>query len=756
MVSRTTIVCFSLFAIASAGCSGNVEKAKRDYLARGSQYVKEKNYDAAVIEYRNAIQKDPRFAEAYRQLAAAYLMRGDGANGLRTAVTAADLAPDNADAQIEAGNLLLLAGKFADAHARAEKALAKNPQSPQARVLQGNAAAGLKDIDTAIKEFEEAIRLDPSQPTSYTSLGALRATKGNRAEAEQAFQQAVTRDPKSVIARLALAQFYWSGNRLEDAERTMKDALAFAPRDERANAALAVFYRYTGRSPKAEQYMRVAADVNQSPRLIISLADYYIAEKRIPDAVPLLERVSADPQFGVTARMRLATVARMQGHLEEAMRTIEQALTINPKSSIALSLKSDFLRQDHKLDEALTAADAAVAADRSSAQAQLVRGRALAAKGSPTKAEEAFNEVLRLNPRAAVAQIELSRLSLSSGALESSVTLAAQAAAADPGNLLARLTLARGFGAKGDYAKAQAVLELALREAPQAAAVHAQMGSVLAQKHDNAGARAAFDRALELDPFQLEAVGGLTTLDFAVERRKEAVARLDGLVERAPKNPGLLLIAASAHGAVNDLGRAETLLLQTIEIDPGAMPAYSLLGKIYLKQNRMDSARAQFEKLANSQERPVGPLTIVGMIDQAQNRTAEAKQVFERVLKLDAQAGVAANNLAWISAEGGGNLDLALQLAQTAKTAMPSQAEVHDTLGWIYYKKDQPALAIEALRRSVELNPRSAVAIYHLGLAYEKSGDRKQARQMLEQYLRLDPGSARTADVKHRLESLGT
>ena len=46
------------------------------------------------------------------------------------------------------------------------------------------------------------------------------------------------------------------------------------------------------------------------------------------------------------------------------------------------------------------------------------------------------------------------------------------------------------------------------------------------------------------------------------------------------------------------------------------------------------------------------------------------------------------NNLAWIYAENEGNVDAALPLAETAKEALPDDPSVSDTLGWIYYKKN--------------------------------------------------------------------
>jgi tetratricopeptide (TPR) repeat protein len=757
MTSKPAIAlaCLGICALGASACSRDAERAKREYVERGDRYVKEKNVDAAIIEYRNATQQDPRFGEAYRKLAAAYLGRGQGAEALRAAATAADLLPNDADAQVDAGSLLLLAGKFREAKKYAEKALAGNATDVRARVLLGNATAGLKDIDTAIKEFEEAIRLDPQQAGIYTGLAALKATSGDREAAERIFKQAITTDPKSVNARLALAQFYWSNERLPDAERVLKEAHEMTSRDPRVNVMLAVFYQAIRRGAEAEPYLRTAVDEGKDPRLTMLLADYYIARDRRSEAARLLGPIASDRRFGPLVGLRLAGIAQIDGHPDEAITIIDRALAVEPNNPTTAAAKSDLLRQQNKLDQASQVAEAAVAAHPSSAEVQFVHGRILRATGKFDRAEQAFNEVLRLNPRAAAARVELARLHVRKGS-DDAVTLATAATKADPSSLDARLTVARALMQRREYAKAQAILDELVGVASGVAAVHAQIGSLHAMQQDAARARAAFTRALELDALQLEAVGGLTALDFAAGQRQQAIARLDATLARAPKNTGLLLLAANAQASVKNFAGAEALLLTAIELDPASLNAYSLLGRIYLTQKQLDAARSQFEKVAARQERPVGALTLIGTIDLLQNRTSEAQKAFERALTFDPKAGVAANNLAWMHLENGGSLDLALHLAEVAKAALPNAPEVNDTLGWAYYKKGMMAEAVTALRRSAELDPNNATTAYHLSLAYEKSGNREDARQIMTLYLQLDPSSDRSADVRRRLQALGT
>jgi hypothetical protein len=55
--------------------------------------------------------------------------------------------------------------------------------------------------------------------------------------------------------------------------------------------------------------------------------------------------------------------------------------------------------------------------------------------------------------------------------------------------------------------------------------------------------------------------------------------------------------------------------------------------------------------MVGAQQKPIAALTMAGMIEQMQSQLPEAEQAFQRVLRLDPRAGVAANNLAWIYAE---------------------------------------------------------------------------------------------------------
>src|SRR5262249_37719851 len=115
-------------AIVAAACSRDPNVVKQRYLALGNTAFDKKQYAEAIIQYKNALQRDQRFPEARYKLAQAYDQLGDGPNAMREYIRAADLLPGDAVAQVRAGLFLAAAGQFDDAKVRALTALQINPR----------------------------------------------------------------------------------------------------------------------------------------------------------------------------------------------------------------------------------------------------------------------------------------------------------------------------------------------------------------------------------------------------------------------------------------------------------------------------------------------------------------------------------------------------------------------------------------------------------------------------------------------------
>src|SRR5271169_4220450 len=90
----------ALLLVSATGCKSNPEKAKKKYLESGLSYVDKKQYDAAAIQFKKALQVDPKFAEAYYQLGLVYLRQQRGKEAYEQLTIATNLDPKNIKAHL--------------------------------------------------------------------------------------------------------------------------------------------------------------------------------------------------------------------------------------------------------------------------------------------------------------------------------------------------------------------------------------------------------------------------------------------------------------------------------------------------------------------------------------------------------------------------------------------------------------------------------------------------------------------------------
>src|SRR5262249_7395129 len=199
---------------------------------------------------------------------------------------------------------------------------------------------------------------------------------------------------------------------------------------------------------------------------------------------------------------------------------------------------------------------------------------------------------------------------------------------------------------------------------------------------------------------------------------------------------------------------AEKDLKRLIALDSTSLEPYSLLGRLYAQQRKLPEALVEFESVAERDPTSVSALTAAAMIYQLQDKGEEAKKRYQRAIEINPNAAYAANNLAYMYAQSGANLDVALQLAQTAKARIPNHPDINDTLGWIYALKGLPSLAIPPLVASTQANPTSATYAYHLGVAYSKAGEKAKARAELERAVKLGGDSREAREAKTLLASI--
>ena len=146
-----------------------------------------------------------------------------------------------------------------------------------------------------------------------------------------------------------------------------------------------------------------------------------------------------------------------------------------------------------------------------------------------------------------------------------------------------------------------------------------------------------------------------------------------------------------------------------------------------LRQRAFDKALEEYKKLAKLDPKNASVPLSTGNIYSRQGKHDEAIAEYKQVLALAPDSPIGYNELAYHYAELETNLDEALEYALKAVKLAPKDASILDTLGWVYFKKDNFNKAIESLKSAVESRPNSPTIRFHLGMAYYKSGNLKNA-----------------------------
>lgn len=740
-----------LGAFLASACSTDPDTKARQYLASGDGYAAKGQHKEASLEYGNAVKAKPELAEAHYKLAKSYEASGEPIKAYGAYARAADLDPSNMDAQLQAGALLLSGGEYEAARTRAELALKADPKNPSAHILLGNALAGLNDTSRAVKQMEQAIALDPSFAPAWSALGAARFIGGNKASAGEAFARAVQLSPSSADARLALANYQWAAGDAAAAETTLKAALALDGKNTSVHRAMALFYIVNRRAAEAEPHFKALAT---EPGGMLALADYYTGIGRTQEATETLRGIAqAKGSDATAARLRLAAIRYAAGGKAEAHAQVDDILKESPRHVDARIAKARMLLVDGKAEEAMPHAKEAVNADRGLPSAHYTFGLVALERRDLAAAEGAFREVVKLNPRAGAAQLQLARLQLARGDAAGALTAAEEAARQRPDDVDAAVLVSRSLRSQGDVARAEREISTRLAKNPKAAALHLELGNVALQRGQTAAARGAYEEALRLEPTSHEARVGLITADIAERNVPAAQGRISEWRAQAPDDTRLKVLSARVDLVAGRSADAERTLRDIVTADASQLEAYDLLGRLYIAQGQVDRAISEFRTLAERSNTPAGALTMIALIQEGKGDRDGARQQYEKILALDPRSGVAANNLAWIYAETG-KPDEAVRLALVAQAELRGRPEAEDTLGWAYYHKGLTGHAIGAFERAVAKSPDNPVYHYHLGLAHAKAGSAANARRSFQRALTLKPDFAGADDARAKLKGL--
>lgn len=740
-------------------CAGNPEKAKLSYLEKGKAYMNKGAYSSAAIEFRNALKIDPKYTEAYVQLAQADLRLGDGSGAFNSLQSAIEIDPNRMDARILRGNIYMLAARqqrkpeyYSNAEDDANFILKQDPQNAQAHHLLGSVLTAEKKYDAALQEFSTVAKLEPTKASPYMEIGLVQIALQQWPDAEQSFKKAVELEPKTAQTYVDLANCYRAQKNTSEAEKVFQQGAQNVPGNIEIYLNWAATLASEGKATDAEATLKVLRD--QSPKSVevaTAVGDYYLQRNMVEQSLEEYQRgLSIDPK-NLPLQQKMEDVYLTTGKTEQAAQMDVALMQQAPNDSTNKINHGRLLMAQGKFQEAVTSFQKTVADAGNSNEAHYYLGMAYWKNGETDQANAEFQNALRISAGLPVALRALAQLNYSLQRYSVAQIYAQELVQNDAANPVNHLLLGETLFQQGKNKDAETQFLTARQLAPSNPGVHADLALLYRTEKKLPEAEKEYETALQVapqNPAVLDQYAG-----FLVSRGEQAkaVSMVQQFLGRNPNNADTHLILSSLQLQGKNFSAARSEAEQAIQLDQSSIPAYMQLGQVLDSQGDESGALQAYQKALDIDPNSAALITQVGNIYMKQDDLTKAASEFQKAIAADPNFAVAENNLAWIYAEQGQNLDVALGLAQKAKSQKPEVISFTDTLAWVMYKKGDYTGAIPYLKDCVKKSPDSGQFQYHLGMALVATGQKQQGKALLETALKMNLDSNDSEQARQAL-----
>lgn len=754
-----------------AACSSDTPQSLLD---SGNQFAAKGDHGAAAIQFKGALQLDPKFTEARVQLGRSLLASSDPAGAALELARALDekapadvVVPALARALMLSGDYKKLTANFgdltlADKAAAAElkshvasawgalgdrkrtlaatnAALAAVPDYGPALVLRARLLAGESKFPEAMAVLEQVIQQPVKLHDAWHLKGEIQDLAQNDAKAAaESYREALKIEPAFVPAHVALIGQSVRLRDIKGAKQQAEKLRAILPKHPMTvliDAQLAFLDKDIPLArERAQTLLRVFPD-NPSVLVINGAVESELGNLLQAEA-HFAKVIQLNPNSWV-ARRNLGEVYVRLGQPAKALETLQPLLTANPPRIEALSLAGD---------AALRLGDAAAAE----------RYFLAAAKVEPdndrVQTAVALSQLTRGETNKAFADLELL-------AQKSTDTYANEAI------FSARMK-------RREYDAALLALDAMQQKAPDKNGLLEWRGRVHLARRDFPMARQAFEAALQKDKASFAAVSGLVSVDLAEKKLDQARQRLQDSMKAYPRNHYALLAMAELNvftGApLDEVRKALTGAIQLAPSDPqprlmlidqllrkrqfkdalvAAQDAAAVLpndvrvldavGRAQLESGDVEQAISTYRRLVANEPNSAAAHLRLGEIFKNSGRRPQAEAALRKALDLDRNLLAAQGSLLDLLIDSGRRSE-ALAFTRKLQSEQPKQPAGYLLEGAYHAKGKAVDAAVAAYRTGLTKtdNTEIASALFRLLLS---SGRRGEADQFAAGWMKTHP-----------------
>jgi putative PEP-CTERM system TPR-repeat lipoprotein len=759
-----------LLAAALSGCGKAGQEAT---VAQATRHYDQGQLRAAVIAYKTVLQDHPDDGETRYLLARTYNETGEAVTAEKEIRRAINLGYAKDSALAELGKALLLQGEYQKALDQTAKAARPGPAL---LCIRADALRALGKAGDAQSLYQAVLREQPGFAAALTGLGRLAQAAGDMPAASRYAEQARQAHPRNTDVLLFIADLQRSQKRYDDALATLDSILAVAPEHRSARVEKAYILIPQGKFAAAQTELHAATATGPSGMLVLytqALLDF--TQGKEAAALDSLQKVlRAAPEHAPS--MLMAGIINMNmGALSQAEYYLRSYLHANPANLYARKLLASTLLKAGQSPDAMAVLQPALNSAGQDAEVLALAGETFMQARDFNKAGELFGKAASLAPDRPGLRTALGLSKLGKGQHEAALADLQEAARREPGNAQVGIALTTTLLSLQRHDQALAVVQALETARPDNPVVQNLKGMVLAARQDQPGARAAFLRAIALQPSYFPAAANLSRLEAGLKDPAAAKKHLQAFLAANPGHADAMTALAALAARERNLAEATRWLEKAHADNPdatapgirlvnhyllmhephkavalaGALQARTpdnpdlldMLGKSHIADGNLPQAVDAYKKLAIAMPRSPQVHMQVAALYLQMNNVGAAEDHLKTALAMQPDFPAAQLAQAEIHVKRGA-FDLALMISGQLQKNYPKASAGYQLEGDILMARKKPALAVPQFERALALTPSSDLLVKTAG-ALRAGGKTAEGAARIDQWLKQHPDDVR-------------
>lgn len=740
----------------------------------------------ALKAFEDALKKDPENNWIRLRLAETCVMLNDLSRGRTLFEEVLKVDPENFRALLGIGDISVVQKDYVSAKQWYQKVLEVKPKNTRAlEILTQLAFEVDRDLEKAKEYSGQILMVDGKNLNAMLWNAEASAQTGDISRAAELYVRLIRYRPSIVDRMTEIARRLAATDRLDDARLLYEKAMVAAPAQAelRRNWEQIVF-KIGGEEAVRQAYERLVEESRQDFRIYDLYAEFLLRQNDWPRLVEFRKKtLEADPG-NVAALLDLAMNELRQGAFENAEPLYDKAISANPADPEVYRRIADAYLSQERLDRAAELFNKAIVLNPKDILSMESLSVVEEKRGRVKEAEELLRKALDQSPANPELLKHLGALYLRNGDRRHAAELFQQVVTADRLDLSTWLALAQIY-LEDENAAALDRLETdadnRLSEYPQ---FGEQYGRLAQDFGEYERSRRALERALKVVPADVgiraslaRAYVRLNLPDLAVKALNDADPFIKNSEELKLRKSALL---ANLQGELNRFDQAEKIWEGLIKSKPEELEfreQYLMTlvkaGKDAAVQKELNDVIRQFgaEKPLETQilraevfKAQGDAPRAVGVLKQLLADNPENHEVWFRLALAASEVNdinlaetyyrklidlgpadknhyyeTATNNLGYMFAQNKTRLDEAEKLVKQALEANPTAAYIMDSLGWVYFMKEDYQNARLYMEKAAKRAYRDAEIYTNLGQLYEKIGEKELARTSYDRALETDP-----------------